>query len=124
VARLAEIYRLGVASSSPLELIEYSLELAGMRRHFEAVVSSDEVATGKPAPDVYQEACRRLGSTPAGTVAVEDSSNGLLAAHAAGLAVVAIPNPEFPPTEEALATADLVLVAIEELTPEVVAELG
>jgi beta-phosphoglucomutase-like phosphatase (HAD superfamily) len=57
-------------------------------------------------------------------VAVEDSSNGLLAAHAAGLAVVAIPNPEFPPTEEALATADLVLVSIEELTPEVVAELG
>lgn len=123
IARLVPGYRLGVASSSPLELIEYALEMAGMRGHFDAVVSSDDVATGKPAPDVYRETCRRLGSARERTTAVEDSTNGIAAARAAGLAVIAIPNEEFPPTEEALLIADLVLDSIEELTAEVIAGL-
>ena len=123
VLRLAKKYRLGVASSSPPELIEDALELAGLRPHFAAVVSSDEVARGKPAPDVYLEACARLASSPERSAAVEDSSNGIRAASAAGLAVIAVPNPDFPPSVEAVAAADLVLGSIAELTAEVVASL-
>ncbi len=123
IAALARAYRLGVASSSPLELIEYALELAGVRGHFAEVISSDAVGIGKPAPDVYLEACRRLSTEPARAVGVEDSSNGLKAVHAAGLAVIAIPHPGFPPSEEALGLADLVLGSIRELSPAVVAAL-
>jgi HAD superfamily hydrolase (TIGR01509 family) len=124
IARLARDYRLGVASSSPLELIEYALELGGLRRYFAAVVSSDDVARGKPEPDVYLEACVRLGTAPERAAAVEDSANGIRAAHAAGLAVIAIPNPEFPPATEAVGLANLVLGSIEQLTGAVVAPFG
>ncbi len=116
VARLARGYRMGVASSSPLELIEYALELAGLREHFEVLISSDEVPVGKPQPEVYIEACRRLDVVSARAAAVEDSSNGLRAARAAGLTVVAIPHPAFPPSADALELADLVLDSLEELT--------
>lgn len=120
IVRLAPRYGLGVASSSPLELIEYALESAGLREHFMAVVSSDEVVKSKPEPDVYLEACGRVGTRPERAAAVEDSSNGLRAARAAGLAVIAIPNPGFPPSAEALALADLVLDNIGQLDPEMV----
>jgi HAD superfamily hydrolase (TIGR01509 family) len=123
IARLAREYRLGVASSSPRELIEYALELAGLRRHFDSVVSSDDVAKGKPGPDVYREACARLGTSPERAVAVEDSSSGIQAAHAAGLSVIAIPNPDFPPSAEAVGLADVVLGSIAELTGALVASL-
>jgi HAD superfamily hydrolase (TIGR01509 family) len=124
IAQLARAYRLGVASSSPLELIEYALDLAGLRGHFTEVISSDDVALGKPEPQVYLEACRRLGTAPARAAAVEDSSNGLKAAHAAGLAVIAIPHPAFPASPEALALADLRLGSITELTVAAVERLG
>jgi HAD superfamily hydrolase (TIGR01509 family) len=120
VTGLASRFRLGVASSSPLELIEHSLELAGLRTYFHVLVSSDEVATGKPAPDVYLEACRRLGTVPAKAVAIEDSSNGLRAAAAAGLAVIAIPNPAYPPAPDALALADVVLSSVGEVTGDII----
>jgi beta-phosphoglucomutase-like phosphatase (HAD superfamily) len=84
------------------------------------VVSSEEVARGKPAPDVYLEAARRLGREPARCASVEDSSNGLRAAHAAGMRVLALPNAHYPPAPEALALADAVLMSLEELTPELV----
>lgn len=116
ITELAKTYKLGVASSSPLELIIYSLELAGLREHFQMLISSDDVPKGKPQPDVYIEACRRLGVEPAQAVGVEDSTNGLKAAAAAGLAVIAIPHPAFPPSEDALALADVVLDSISELT--------
>jgi HAD superfamily hydrolase (TIGR01509 family) len=115
VRRLAESHRLGVASSSPREVIEYVLQLAGLLGCFATIVSSDEVGRGKPAPDVYLEACARLGVTPGGAVAVEDSANGLRAARSAGLIVVAIPNAIYPPAPEAVALADAVLGSIEEL---------
>jgi beta-phosphoglucomutase-like phosphatase (HAD superfamily) len=83
-------------------------------------VSSDEVAAGKPAPDVYLEAARRLGVEPTDAVAIEDSSNGIRAAHAAGLAVVAVPNAEFPPADDALALAAARLPGVAAVTPEVV----
>ena len=123
IAGLAAEYRLGVASSSPLELIEYVLDLSELRGHFHAVVSSDEVERGKPEPFVYLEACARLGSRPEHSVAVEDSTSGIQAAHAAGLAVIAVPNPEFPPSADAVALADVVLGSIVQLDRAVVASL-
>lgn len=123
IERLAEDYCLGVASSSPREIIEYALELGEVRARFTAVVSSDEVARGKPAPDVYLEACRRLGASSERTAAVEDSSSGLMSAYAAGLAVIAIPNPAFPPSAEAVAMADVVLGFIGQLDGGILASL-
>ncbi len=123
VADLAPDFRLGVASSSPREIIEYALELAGLRSYFTVLISSDEVVRGKPEPDVYREACARLGTTPARAAAVEDSTSGIQAAAAAGLAVVAIPNAGFPPSVDALALADVVLDSIVELDHEVIASL-
>jgi HAD superfamily hydrolase (TIGR01509 family) len=118
VERLAGGFRLAVASSSNRPLIEAVLETAGIAGRFEAVVSSEEVARGKPAPDVYLEAARRLGVAPARAAAVEDSSNGLRAAHAAGLRVVALPNAHYPPAPDALALAHAVVSSPHELTPE------
>ena len=120
VERLAARWRLGLASSSNRELIDLALELLGVKQFFAVTVSSEEVARGKPAPDVYLEAVRRLGVEPAHAAAVEDSSNGILAAKAAGMRVLAIPNRHFPPGEEALAQADVVLDSLAELTAEAV----
>jgi HAD superfamily hydrolase (TIGR01509 family) len=121
VERLAEHWPLGLASSSNRELIDLALDLLGVAGAFAATVSSEEVARGKPAPDVYLEAARRLHVDPAAAAAVEDSHNGILAAKAAAMRVIAIPNPRFPPSEEALAQADVVLSSLAELTAEVVA---
>ena len=116
VERMAERHEaLGLASSANRPLIDLALRESGMDRWFKATVSSEEVERGKPAPDVYLEAARRLGIDPGETVAVEDSHNGILSAHNAGMYVVAIPNREFPPGEEALAAADRVIHSIEEL---------
>ena len=120
VARLARRWPLGVASSSNRPLIDLVLDLSGLNRFFRATVSSEEVQRGKPSPDVYLEAARRLGSEPKETAAIEDSRNGILSARAAGMRVIAIPNRRFPPGEEALAEADVVLRSISELTPDAV----
>jgi HAD superfamily hydrolase (TIGR01509 family) len=120
VHRLAGTFTLAVASSSNLPLIEAVLDGAGISEPFAVVVSSEEVPRGKPAPDVYLEAARRLGAEPAQCAAVEDSSNGLRAAHAAGMRVLAFPNVHYPPAADALALADVVLTSLEELTPELV----
>ena len=117
VARLAERWSLAVASSSNRPIIDLVLELGGLDRFFRATVSSEEVARGKPSPDVYLEAARRLGVAPTKTAAIEDSRNGILSAKAAGMRVIAIPNKRFPPGEEALAEADVVLESISELAP-------
>ena len=120
VARLAGRWPLGLASSSNREIIDLVLEHSGLARFFEATVSSEEVQRGKPSPDVYLEAARRLGADPAGSAAVEDSRSGILSASAAGMRVVAIPNKRFPPDEEALAAADVIIPSINELTPDAV----
>jgi HAD superfamily hydrolase (TIGR01509 family) len=122
VASLAEHWPLGLASSSPRDVVDAVLDLAGIAGRFRAVVSSDEVATGKPAPDVYLEAARRLGVAPTDAVAVEDSTNGIRAAHAAGLAVVAVPNAGFPPADDALTLAAARVPGVAAVTPEVVRE--
>jgi len=121
VRRLAARWPLGLASSSNRPIIDLVLEQAGLTDSFAATVSSEEVGRGKPAPDVYLEAARRLELEPRRCVAVEDSSNGLRSAAAAGLRVIAIPNREFPPDPDALGLADRVLASIDELTVEVVA---
>jgi HAD superfamily hydrolase (TIGR01509 family) len=122
VKRLADEWPLGVASSSNRELIDRVLEVAGLAPYFRATVSSEEVARGKPAPDVYLEAARRLGVEPPRAVAIEDSANGIRSAHAAGMHVVAIPNRAFPPPAAVLARAAVVVDSIEELDPQVVKE--
>ena len=120
VERIAARWPLAVASSSNRPLIDAVLELAGLTPFFRATVSSEEVAHGKPAPDVYLEAARRLGLPPSRCAAIEDSHSGIRSAKSAGLRVVAIPNPSFPPDPEALAEADVVLGTLDELVPSAV----
>jgi HAD superfamily hydrolase (TIGR01509 family) len=118
VERLAARVPLGLASSSNREIIDLFLELSGLGSRFAAVISSEEVERGKPAPDVYREVLRRIGANPARSVAVEDSENGIRAAKAAGMRVLALPNPHYPPAPDALAEADDVLDSLQDLTVE------
>jgi len=120
VRRLAARWPLGLASSSNRELIDRALDVSGLAPLFRATVSSEEVGRGKPAPDVYLEAARRLGVEPARCAAIEDSANGIRSAHAAAMRVIAIPNPAFAPPEDALAHAHVVLRSIDELSPDAV----
>jgi HAD superfamily hydrolase (TIGR01509 family) len=120
VLRLAGRWPVGIASSSNPELIELVVRVAGLAPVVRVAVSSEEVERGKPSPDVYLEAVRRLGADPARSVAVEDSEPGIRSAKAAGMRVVAIPNLHFPPGEGALALADTVLGEISELTAAVI----
>jgi len=120
VRRLAAHYPLGLASSSNRPLIEAALAAAGLTSCFRVTVSSEEVGQGKPAPDVYLEAARRLDVDPHACVAIEDSHGGIRSAKAAGMRVIAFPNPTYPPDEDALALADAVIRSLGELTPELV----
>jgi HAD superfamily hydrolase (TIGR01509 family) len=120
VRRIGERWPLGLASSSNRELIDLALELMGVADLFRVTVSSEEVERGKPAPDVYLEAARRLGVGPERAVAVEDSGAGIGAAKTAGMHVIAVPNPHFPPPDDALERADVVLDSLAELTPDAV----
>jgi HAD superfamily hydrolase (TIGR01509 family) len=124
VRLLAGRWPLGVASSSPRALIETVLATAELADAFDAVVSSEEVPRGKPAPDVYLAAADRLAARATSCAAVEDSTNGLRAAASAGCAVIAIPRPEYPPAADALAAARLVLPSLNVLTPELVEPLS
>ena len=124
VAELGARYPLAVASSSPRELIGVALRVAGFEGAFRATVSSDEVPHGKPAPDVYLLAAQRLGVPAQSCAAIEDSTNGIRAAVAAGMATIAIPNHAFPPPDDVLAQAHVVLPSLRELTPELVESLG
>lgn len=120
VRRLADAFPLGLASSSNRELIDTVLDVAALAPLFRATVSSEEVAHGKPAPDVYLEAARRLGVDPARCAAVEDSHGGIRSAKSAGMRVIAIPNPTYPPDDDALALADVTLGSLQDLTPAAV----
>jgi len=117
VRALAERWPLAVASSANRPLIDLVLELTGMAGLFRATVSSEEVPRGKPEPDVYIEAARRLEVAPGGCVAVEDSTNGIRSGCAAGMRVIAVPRPDFPPAAGALRLADAVLDTLSELEP-------
>ena len=119
VRRVAVTFPLALASSSNRQVFEAVLELAGLTDCFRATVSSEEVARGKPAPDVYLEAARRLGIAPERCAAVEDSHAGIRSAKSAGMRVIAIPNASYPPDEEALTLADAVVDSLDELTVDV-----
>jgi HAD superfamily hydrolase (TIGR01509 family) len=124
VRALAARWPLGLASSSNREIIDVFLERSGVGDLFGATVSSEQVARGKPAPDVYLETARRLDVDPRACVAIEDSANGLRAAHAAGMPVIAAPNPHYPPGDDALAVAAAVVDGVKSITPELVESLA
>ena len=124
VERLGRRWPLGLASSSPRRLIDTVLESAGIAQRFQVSVSTEEVAAGKPSPAVYQTVTQRLCVDPVQAIAIEDSSNGLRSAAAAGLGVLAVPNAAFPPSEDALALADVIVNSLDEITPELVASMG
>jgi HAD superfamily hydrolase (TIGR01509 family) len=117
VRALAARWPLGLASSSNREIIDLALELAGLTDAFAVTVSSEEVARGKPAPDVYLEVARRLEVVPEECAAVEDSTNGLRSAAAAGMRVIALPNSAFPPADDALRLASAVIDSLDDLRP-------
>jgi HAD superfamily hydrolase (TIGR01509 family) len=123
VRRLGARFPLALASSSARLLIDQVLDSAGLTGAFRVTLSTEEVPRGKPYPDVYLAVARRLGLPPAACAAVEDSSNGLRSAAAAGMAVVAVPHGVYPPAPDALAQASLVVSDLDELTVESVATL-
>ena len=124
VRRIGAEWPLGLASSANRSVIDVVLDLTGLTDAFAVTVSSEEVARGKPAPDVYLEAAARLAQEPDDCAAVEDSANGIRSARAAGLRVVAVPNRAYPPDAGVLVDADVVLHDLDELTPDVVRHLG
>ena len=124
VRALAGRWPLGLASSSNREVIDLVLELADFGDAFRVAISSEEVERGKPAPDVYLAVADELGADPARCVAIEDSSNGLRAAAAARMAVIAVPNPHYPPTGDALSLAAATVSGVAEITPVLVADVA
>jgi HAD superfamily hydrolase (TIGR01509 family) len=124
VRELAARWPLGLASSSPPALIGAALNGAGLAGCFAVTMSTQQVARGKPAPDIYLAVTDRLGHPPGRCAAVEDSANGIRSAAAAGLTVIAVPHPRYPPGAGALSAASLVLTSLAELTPDAVAQLG
>ncbi|UNX54739.1 HAD family phosphatase [Georgenia sp. TF02-10] len=124
VERLAAAFPLGLASSSPRRLIDTVLAELGVADRFRATVSTEEVAAGKPAPDGYARACELLGVEPGRAVAIEDSSNGVRSAAAAGMHVIVVPHDAFAVAEDALALADTRVRSLDEVTVDLVAGLG
>jgi HAD superfamily hydrolase (TIGR01509 family) len=114
---------LALASSANREIIDFALDAAGIAGDFRATISSEEVQHGKPAPDVYLEAARRLDVAADRCVAIEDSGNGMRSAAAAGMAVIAVPNDHYPPDEDGLALAAAIVHTVAEVTPALVGRL-
>lgn len=123
VRRMAEYRPLGLASSSPRALIDLVLGELGVAGLFQATVSTEEVDRGKPEPDGYLVAAARLEAPASACVAVEDSSNGIRSAHAAGMTVIAIPRPAHPPAPDALDLAAHVAEGLDEVTPQLVEDV-
>jgi len=124
VRRLAGRWPLGLASSAPAALIDTVLESSGLRPYFQVTMSTEQVPHGKPAPDIYLAVTSQMGYSAPECAAIEDSSNGLRSAAAAGLRVIAIPRPQYPPDPDALAASSLVLPSLADLTPDAVAALA
>jgi HAD superfamily hydrolase (TIGR01509 family) len=124
VKAAAAKWPLAVASSSNRELIDMVIEIGGLAPYFVTTVSSEEVGRGKPAPDVFLAAAEKLGTDPANCVVIEDSKNGMKAAVAAGMKIIAAPNREFPPSEEDLKMADAVVESVDQITNELIEQVG
>jgi HAD superfamily hydrolase (TIGR01509 family) len=123
VRGLAVRWPLALASASPPSLIGTMLDVSSLRSSFAVALSAEQVGRGKPAPDIYLAAADQLGRRPQRCAAVEDSTNGLRSAAAAGLQVIAVPHPRYPPDPDALGVAALVLPGLDRLTPDTVAAL-
>jgi HAD superfamily hydrolase (TIGR01509 family) len=121
--RLSQTFPLGLATSATSAVAQAVLEKTGWRSLFQVVVSADEVARGKPAPDVYLRALDLLNADPRKTAAIEDSANGIRSAHAAALTVIAVPNPAFPPDQQTLALATHILPNLEPLNTSLIISL-
>ncbi|QXJ22863.1 HAD family phosphatase [Actinomadura graeca] len=124
VRRMARYRPLGLASSSPRALIDLVLGTLGVDGLFRATVSTEEVDSGKPAPDGYLAVAAQLEVPAPGCVAIEDSANGLRSAHAARMRVIAVPRPSHPPAPDALALAVHVAGGLDEITQELIEGLG
>jgi HAD superfamily hydrolase (TIGR01509 family) len=124
VRAAAEIWPVAIASSSNRELIDLIAELAGIADVLKTTVSSEEAGRGKPAPDVFLMAADQLGVDPANCVVIEDSANGIRAAVAAGMKVIAAPNQDFPPSQDALDLATLVIDRVSDLTNQTIEHAG
>jgi HAD superfamily hydrolase (TIGR01509 family) len=118
--RIAASWPVAIASSSHPAVIEAAVDALGLRDVLGAIVSSDEVEHGKPAPDVYLLAAHRLSVDPARCMVVEDSLNGVRAGRAAGMTVVLVPNASVPPAGDARGLADVVLGRLDDLDPDAV----
>jgi HAD superfamily hydrolase (TIGR01509 family) len=123
VQRIGGRWPLALASSANRQVIDRVLAISGLKDLFQVTVSSEEVPRGKPQPDVYLEAARRLGRQPRACVAVEDSTNGIRAAIRAGLRTVAIPNRQYPPPVDVLRQADVTVSRLTDLTVELIDRL-
>jgi beta-phosphoglucomutase-like phosphatase (HAD superfamily) len=120
VRRIAASRPVAIASSSHPAVIRAAVDALGLGDVLGAIISSDEVEHGKPAPDVYLLAARRLGVAPGRCLVVEDSINGVRAGRAAGMAVVLVPSPSVPPAGDARDLADLVLDRLADLDPDAI----
>ncbi|MBZ0298860.1 MAG: HAD family phosphatase [Anaerolineae bacterium] len=119
----AQHYRVGLASGSPTAVIQHVLRLTGLDSVFEVVVYGDDMARGKPAPDIYFEALRPLAVMPEAAVGIEDSGNGIRALKAAGMKAIAAPSPDFPLSEEIMKLADAYIPSLEDFSLELVNRL-
>ncbi|WP_367185371.1 HAD family hydrolase, partial [Mycobacterium sp.] len=124
LGRVGQRWRLALASSSPRALIDTVLATAGWTRLFDVTISTEEVGSGKPAPDVYLATVERLKVAARSAVAIEDSTNGLRSAAAAGLRLIAVPRPSYPPAADALNGADLVLTRLSDLSVAAIESLS
>lgn len=120
VAEMKRHFRVGLASGSPTDIIKAVLRITSLDQLFEVMIYGDEVARGKPAPDIYLEALKQLGVAPAASLGIEDSANGLRSLKTAGMLAVAAPSPDYPLTAEILALADAHITTLEDFTPDLV----
>ena len=123
VRRMKRQFRIGLASGSPTEIIKAVLSITGLDQLFEVMIYGDDVPRGKPAPDIYLEALKALNVSPAVSLGIEDSANGLRSLKAAGMFAVAAPSPGFPLPADALALADAHITSLEDFTVDLVREI-
>ncbi len=120
VAHMKRHFRVGLASGSPTEIIKAVLRITGLDQIFEVMIYGDEVPRGKPAPDIYLEALQQLGVSPAVSLGIEDSANGLRSLKAAGMVAVAAPSPDYPLPDDVLALADAHIATLEDFNVDLV----
>jgi HAD superfamily hydrolase (TIGR01509 family) len=112
-----------VATSTETDLARHKLERAGVLAHFDIIVGGDAVHHGKPAPDIFLEAARRLDHAPADCVVLEDSEAGVVGATRAGMRAILIPDLR-PPSQQARAAAYRVLGSLEMASREIAGMMG